>query len=128
MDETANRAPVYWHRSLPPLDAEPIGEYTLEATSSRVPGTLSHRDDLWNRCYQELMLNTEARLVQEIARLAGNYAHVHDEWIEPRRNNAAGEAWLYGRFSYVLYRKRFEPQSLQVRDGRCGSQGRDIAP
>ena len=105
MDETANRAPVYWHRSLPPVDAEPIGEHTLEATSSRVPGTLGHRDDLWDRCYQELMVNTEDRLAQEMARLGGHYAHVYDELIEPRRNQATGEAWLHGRFSYMLYRR-----------------------
>ena len=34
---------VYWHRELPPLDAEVIGEHTLEATSMHVPGTLAHR-------------------------------------------------------------------------------------
>ncbi len=43
---------VYWHRDLPPLDAEVIGEHTLEAASSRVPGTLAHRDELWDRCYR----------------------------------------------------------------------------
>ena len=29
---------VYWHRDLPPLDAELMTERTVEATSSRVPG------------------------------------------------------------------------------------------
>ena len=104
IDETRH-ATVYWHRTLPPLDAEPIGEHTLEATSSRVPGTLSHRDDLWDRCHQELMVNTELRLAQEIARLGGHYAHVYGEAIEPRRDQAASEAWLHGRFSYMLYRQ-----------------------
>lgn len=103
IDET--RQAVYWHRELPPLNAELIGEHTLEATSSRVPGTLSHRDDLWDRCHQELMVNTELRLVQEIARLGGHYAHVYQEAIEPRRDQAASEAWLHGRFSYMLYRQ-----------------------
>jgi hypothetical protein len=97
-------ATVYWHRDLPPLDADPIGVHRLDATSSRVPGTLAHRDDLWNRCYHELMVNAEDRLAQEIARLAGESAHVYDESIEPRRDEAAGEAWLHGRFDYVLYR------------------------
>ena len=46
---------IYWHRELPPLDAEPIGEHTIEATSSRVPGTIAHRDELWTRCEDELM-------------------------------------------------------------------------
>ena len=94
-----------WHRDLPPLDAELVAEHTIEATSGRVAGSLSHRDELWNRCYQELMSNAHARLVQEITRLGGHYAHVHDESIEPRHDDAAGEAWLHGRFSYVLYRK-----------------------
>lgn len=52
---------VYWHRGLPPLHAEVMGEHTVEATSSRVPGTISHQDELWDRCYQELMANTRAR-------------------------------------------------------------------
>ena len=104
-------AAVYWHRALPPLDAEPIGERTIEAVSSKVPGTLSHRDDLWDRCYRELMENTERRLTQEITRLGGDYAHVHGEAIEPRRDYAAGEAWLRGRFSYMLYRKPTQPRA-----------------
>ena len=29
---------LYWHRELPPLTAEAIGEHILEATSRRVPG------------------------------------------------------------------------------------------
>ena len=50
------------------------------------------------------MVNAESRLAQEIARLDGHYAHVYDESIEPRRDHATGEAWLHGRFFYVLYR------------------------
>ena len=46
---------IYWHRELPPLEAEPIGEHTIEATSGRVPGTIAHRDELWTRCEDELM-------------------------------------------------------------------------
>jgi hypothetical protein len=96
---------VYWHRELPPLDAELMSEHTLEATSSRVPGTISHRDELWDRCYTELMAIAEARLAQEIARFGGHFAHVHDESIDTRRDDAAGEAWLRGTFSYMLYRR-----------------------
>src|ERR1700722_3851159 len=51
---------VYWHRELPPLDAEVMSEHTLEATSSRVPGTLTHRDELWDRCYEDLIARTRA--------------------------------------------------------------------
>ena len=96
---------VYWHRELPPLHADIVAEHTVEATSRRVPGTISHRDELWDRCYHELMANAHARLTQEIARLGGHYAHVLDESIDVRHDDVAGEAWLHGRFSYMLYRR-----------------------
>ena len=96
---------VYWHRDLPPLDAELIAEHTVEANSSRVPGTIAHRDELWDRCYRELMTTAANRLVQEVARLGGHFAHVYDEAIDPKHDDAAGEAWLHGRFSYMLYRR-----------------------
>jgi hypothetical protein len=38
---------IYWHRELPPADAEAIGEHTLDANSHRVPDTIAHRDELW---------------------------------------------------------------------------------
>ena len=102
---------VFWYRDLPPLDAELVAEHTVEATSGRVAGTISHRDELWDRCYQELMASVHARLVQEIARLGGHYAHVHHESIDTRHDEAAGEVWLHGCFSYMLYR-RPSPSSL----------------
>lgn len=95
---------VFWHRELPPASAEAMGEHTIEATSARVPGTLAHRDDLWNRCREDLMARTCERLTQEVARLGGDYAHVLSEFIEPRHDERTGEAWMYGRFTYVLYR------------------------
>jgi hypothetical protein len=95
---------VYWHRELPPLDAELIAEHTVEASSGRVAGTLSHRDELWGRCYEELMANTQTRLAQEVSRLGGHYAHVLDETIDIRHDDTIGEAWLHGRFAYMLYR------------------------
>ena len=88
---------IYWHRDLPPLDAELAGEHTVEATSGRVPGTLMHRSELWDGCYADLMAQTSIRLEQEIARMGGNYAHVFAESIDPRRDDAKGEAWLKGR-------------------------------
>lgn len=97
---------VYWHRELPPVDAALVAEHTVEANSSRVPGTIAHRDELWDRCYRELMANAETRLVQEVARLGGHYAHVHDEAITPKHDDAAGEAWLHGVFTYMLYRRQ----------------------
>ena len=96
---------VYWHRDLPPLDADPIAEHTLEADSHRVPGTIAHRDELWDQCYRALMINAEKRLVQEVVRLGGDFAHVSDEAIHPKHDDAAGEAWLHGRFTYMLYRR-----------------------
>jgi hypothetical protein len=95
---------IYWHRDLPPLDAEMAGEHTIEATSERVPGTLVHRSDLWDRCYNDLMARTGVRIEQEMARMGGKYAHVLNESIDPRHDDASGEAWLHGRFTYMLYR------------------------
>ena len=95
---------VYWHRELPPFDAEVMGEHTMEAVSERVAGTLAHRNELWTRCYQDLMTRTTRRLDEEIARLGGHYARVTNESIDIRRDDARGEAWLRGRFTYVLFR------------------------
>jgi hypothetical protein len=96
---------VYWHRELPPVSAEVMDEHVVEATSGRVPGTLSHRDEIWDRCYRELMAVARTRLAQEVARLGGDYAHVLDESIDSRHDEARGEAWLHGTFTYVLYRE-----------------------
>jgi hypothetical protein len=79
------------------------GEHTVEATSGRVPGTLMHRSELWDGCYADLMVQTSIRLEQEIARMGGNYAHVFAESIDPRHDDARGEAWLHGRFTYTLF-------------------------
>lgn len=95
---------VYWHRDLPPLEAAAIGEHTVEANSSRVAGTLAHRNELWDRCYGELMANAEGRVADEIGRLGGHYAHAHGESIGARHDDVAGEAWLHGTFTYVLFR------------------------
>jgi hypothetical protein len=96
---------IYWHRELPPLDAEVLGEHTVEATSRRVQGTLTHSHDLWDRCYDHLMITTRTRLEQEVIRLGGHYAHVLHEAIDTRRDESTDEAWLHGRFTYVLSRR-----------------------
>ena len=101
----SNARSIYWHRELPPLSAELMGEHTIEATSGRVPGTIAHRDELWDRCYRDLMAQTNVRLNREIARLGGHYAHVLDEVVDSRHDDATGETWLRGRFSYALYRR-----------------------
>ena len=95
---------VFWHRELPPIEAQVMGEHTLEAASGRVPGTLAHRDEIWDQCYADLMSATQARLNQEVARLGGQFAHVLHESVDSRHDDARGEAWLHGRFTYVLYR------------------------
>ena len=103
---------VYWHRELPPRDADIVAEHTVEAASARVPGTLAHRDELWSACYDDLMTRTEARLEQEVVRLGGDYAHVLTEAIDARRDDVKGESWLHGRFSYVLYRRPSAGETL----------------
>jgi hypothetical protein len=96
---------TFWHRELPPLEADAMDEHTVEATSTRVPATLAHRDELWDRCREDLMAQAGARLEQEVARLGGDYAHVLRESIDSRRNDMTCEAWLHGHFTYMLYRK-----------------------
>jgi len=95
---------IYWHRELPPLDVQPMEEHVVEASSSRVPDTIAHREELWSRCESELMANARERLGEEVTRLGGRCAHVLDESIETRHNAGTGEAWLHGRFTYMLYR------------------------
>lgn len=107
---------IFWHRELPPSSAEPMSEHLVEAASARVPSTLAHRDELWNRCYQNLMEQVGARLEQEIYRLGGTYAHVLDESIDSRRDEVTGESWLHGRFTYMLYRHSGGGEGLTTRD------------
>jgi hypothetical protein len=70
-----------------------------------VAGTIAARDQLWRRCYDSLMAEAGVRVQQELERLKGDYAHVYDEFIDTRHDEASGEAWLSGRFDYVLYRR-----------------------
>lgn len=105
----ANEKVIYWHREMPPLAAELMGEYTVEATSSRVLGTLAHRDELWNQCYENLMVQVRARLEQEVLRLGGDYAHVLSESVDSKHDGVRGEAWLHGRLGYTLYRRSITP-------------------
>lgn len=95
---------VYWHRDLPPLTAEALGEHCVEASSRRVSSTLAHRDELWTLCHADLLAEAHRRLDQEVARLGGRYAHVLNESIDSHHDEASAEAWLQGRFTYMLYR------------------------
>ncbi len=96
---------IYWHRELPPLQSDLMDEHVVEALSGRVPGSLSHRDELWSACHQDLMAHATERLTQEIHRLGGDFAHVLGEAIDVRHDEVAGEAWLHGTFTYALYRR-----------------------
>ena len=108
------RKVIYWHRELPPLGAETMGEHVLEADSPRIPGNLGHRDELWEGCYADLMAQAGLRLGQEVLRLGGDWAHVLNESIASKHDERSGESWLHGQFSYVLYRKP-EPRKPEPR-------------
>lgn len=103
--DTADKKIIYWHRELPPFDAEAMGDHVVEATSQRVRNTLAHRDELWERCYEDLMANACARIEQEVVRLGGDFAHVLDESVDTRHDDITGETWLHGRFAYMLYKR-----------------------
>jgi hypothetical protein len=95
---------VYWHRELPPLAAQSAGEHVVEAQSRRVPGGFAHRDELWLTCEADLAASARERLEAEVARLGGRYAHVLGEFIDSRHDMATDEAWLHGRYEFMLYR------------------------
>jgi hypothetical protein len=99
------RKTIYWHHELPPFDAEAIGEHIIEATSSRVPGTLAHGDEVWTQCYEDLMAQVRMRLSQEMSRLGGDYAHVLTESVDSKHDPVACDAWLHCRLTYMLYRQ-----------------------
>jgi hypothetical protein len=96
---------IYWHRELPPLDADAVAEQTVEAASGRLQGTLEHRNELWDRCYADLMEKLTARLEQELTRLGGDCAHVLDESIDSRHDDAGGDVWLHGRLTFLVMRR-----------------------
>jgi hypothetical protein len=52
------------------------------------------------------MARLQDRLRQEITRLGGDYAHVLEESIDSRRDDATDEAWLHGRLNYSLLLRR----------------------
>jgi hypothetical protein len=104
--EGASRKVVFWHRELPPTDAEMVSEHVVEASSGRVAGSLARGAAAWDRCYEDLMANAIERLVQEVERLNGDYARVTDESTEAKHDGAKDESWLHGTFKFVLYRSQ----------------------
>ena len=103
-DREERMAKVYWHRELPPGDAEPLAEHTVEADSVHVPGVFRHREDLWDRCQSDLTNTVVDRLDQEVRRLGGRCAHVLREQVDAKHDDTRDEAWLHGRYTYMLYR------------------------
>jgi len=97
---------VYWHRELPPLDAEPVSEHIVEADSLRVTGDLAHGGDLWDQCYRDLMAQVHYRLEQEVHRLGGDCAHALEETIGSKHDDRTSEVWLHGRIKYLLLRRQ----------------------
>ena len=100
-----DRRIIFWHRELPPLDADAVSEHTVEADSLRAQGTLEHRSELWDQCHADLMQQLTARLEQEVSRLGGDCAHVLEESIDSRHDEATGQVWLHGRLTYTLMRR-----------------------
>jgi hypothetical protein len=94
---------VYWRSELPPLCERMEGEHEVDATSDKVHYTLADRGQLWATCYRKLIERAENRIVQEVKRLGGSCAHVTEEAIVARQDDATGEFWLAGTFRFVMY-------------------------
>lgn len=95
---------IYWRRELPPLSEQIAGEHEVEAESPRVPYAYDGRQAMWSACYGPLLEEAERRIGQEVQRLDGSCAHVVDEVVTAKIDDAAGTFRLHGRFRYVLYR------------------------
>ena len=95
---------IYWRRELPPLSEVIEGTHEVEAESPRIRNDLAHRSELWQQCYAPLVEETERRTTQEVVRLGGSCAHILDEQVVAKIDDATGEFWLRGRFSFVMYR------------------------
>jgi hypothetical protein len=87
----------------------------------RVHGEPAEHLPLPGAGYRKLMTSTKDRLVEEVARLGGHYAHVYDEAISSKHDDAAGEARCMAdsptavppaRWSSVERRHEREPCSM----------------
>lgn len=95
---------IYWRRELPPLSEQIEGEHEVEAESPHIHQEAGRRDAMWSASYGPLMEEAERRILQEVARLGGSCAHVVDEVITAKTDDASALFWLRGRFQYVMYR------------------------
>lgn len=94
---------VYWHRELPPIAEEPVGEHEVVAKSRAIPYRFADRDALWHEVYPSLMEEATARITAEVARLGGSSAHVIDEDVRSAIDHQTNEYRLTGTFTFVLY-------------------------
>ena len=95
---------IYWHHELPPLEHDPVSEHVVQARSDVVPYRPGHLDDLNEACLASLRNAAAHRLEQELDRLGGDSAHVTDEEIEAKHDEASATFSLQGTYTYVLYR------------------------
>ena len=95
---------IYWHRELPPQSADPAGEHWVEARSEPIPYLYSRKNELWGQCIDSLSAHARERLLDELDRLGGDYAHVMDEAVTVKIDHEKSLYWLEGRYDYMLYR------------------------
>ena len=100
---TSAKPVVYWRLELPPRTEDFESEHEVTATSVKVHAPWDMRGKVWGQCYESLMDNARARIVQEVERLGGSCAHVTDEVVTKRDDAAEGNSWLAGRFRFVMY-------------------------
>ena len=94
---------VYWRRDLAPLSERIEGEHEVEAESPHLHYDTGNRQVMWGTCYPLLHAVAEERIRQEVVRLGGSCAHVTDEHITAKTDDAASTFWLRGRFSFVMF-------------------------
>ena len=95
---------VYWRQELPPLSEMLEGEHEIETESQHVHYSVGGREAMWSACYGLLQTATEERLRQELGRLGGSCAHIVDEQVTARTDDASAMFWLRGRYRFLMYR------------------------
>ncbi len=94
---------IYWRRELPPLSEQIEGEHEVDATSPAMHYDFGARDTLWGRCYPLLLEAAEVRIAQEVERLGGSCAHIVDETVTVKLDDAAATFALRGAFRFIMY-------------------------
>jgi hypothetical protein len=97
-------AVIYWRRELPPLSEQIEGEHEIEAESPHIHFDVGRRETMWGISYGPLMAEAERRMIQEVLRMGGSCAHVLEEVVTAKIDDASSIFWLRGRFRYVMYR------------------------